>query len=243
MLRRFAKCQPADEIPADFSNPYNFILEIFFGLWRTYASLDTSITSIGDTTLPAPHRIILPHIIDFSWRDHHSLIPQMLHIAFPSASIQTAEDLSDFSETELTHLYDRVVLADRAAAMRSEDWDLTHHTAALTENLRNSMWWWRPIQKIFLDYSSSSSRKVVTRNVISYISHQGRGAASMLPEDHDELVRELSRLEGMFGYEVHVYRWDELGLEEQVEVASQSAVSPLHSHHLHLLHVDTRCAA
>ncbi|KAG9047434.1 hypothetical protein FS837_002242 [Tulasnella sp. UAMH 9824] len=213
-----------------FSTGFRFVAEILFGLWRTYSTLDLRIESDGRTTLPAPQRIILPNIIASHWRDGHELIARLLTMLFPSAHVQPAETWSDGSDLpNVAHIYDRVLLADRAATMRNSQKQGVPF-ALLTEQFNGSPWWWEPIKRVLSnavgrEYSGSKEMGRVKRKpVITYIASQGRGGRSLHPDDHDDLVRQLNRLEGLYGYSISVHQWSTLTLQDQLEIGRESDI-------------------
>lgn len=203
------------------------LIETLFGLWRTYSSLDPYITATGETDLTSPNRLLLPNIIDFHWRDKANTIPWFLTAAFPSSSVQSAEDWQDYVDSDTLFLFDRVLLSDRAAALRHEDFPIDNHLAGLTHRLISSPDWWVPIRNVFhqlVEVNHNSTDLMMRRPIITYISRQGYGNKSLKPEDHDDLVRELNRLEGARGYEIHVYRADDLSVEDQIKIAARTTV-------------------
>lgn len=132
----------------------------------------------------------------------------------------------------MTFFYERVLLVDRNAAMRDESFATDLHIAAATTELAASPNWWAPIRNKFYDLSGVEPVNEVIpgarregRPIITYISRQGHGRASLKDADHEELIRELSHLENTYGYDVRVYRHDVLSLEDQVRIASKATVS------------------
>ncbi|KAG9012961.1 hypothetical protein FRB90_006367 [Tulasnella sp. 427] len=212
-----------------FSSGFRFAAEILFGLWRTYSSLDLEIESNGKTTLPAPQRIILPNILASRWRDGHGLIARLLAMLFPSAHVQPAEAWSDFADlVHLPHLFDRVLLADRGAAARGTGWHDTPF-AMLTAQFTGNSWWWDSIKNVLSEtvgkeYQSSEDAAMKGRPVITYIVGSTAGGRVLHPDDHDDLVRQLNQLEGLYGYAIRVHRWSSLTLQDQLEIGRQTDV-------------------
>lgn len=190
--------------------------------------MDVDITSQGETGLEAPHRIILPNIIDFLWREKDQHITWFLNSIFPNLHVQTAEDWQDFVDLELPHIYDRVVLADRGAAYRFEDYRDEQHFAAATLRLAGSANWWIPIRNLVHDLGGLNvTAQDITDHVpvITYLSWQGHGPKSLLDESHNALIRELSRLQGTYGFEFRTHPFDELTFVEAATAAARSTVS------------------
>lgn len=194
--------------------------------------MDPRINAQGETELELPHRIILPNIIDFLWRDKAGHSTWFLSSVLPSVHVQTAEDWQDFIDLELPHLYDRAVLADRGAAYRFEDCQEEHHFAAATMRLAGSPNWWTPIRNSIHELGGLNITALDISNdvpVITYFSLQGHGPRSLHAEDHNALVRELSRLKGIYGFEFRTYSFDELTFIEAAVAAARSTVSgPIH---------------
>ncbi|KAG8902553.1 hypothetical protein FRC00_003441 [Tulasnella sp. 408] len=196
----------------------------------TYSTLDLRIESDGRTTLPAPQRIILPNIIASHWRDGHGLIARLLTMLFPSAHVQPAETWSDYSDLHnVPHIYDRILLADRTAAMRNSQ-EQGAPFALFTEQFNVSPWWWEPIKRVLSnavgrEYSGSKEMgRVKHKPVITYLASQGHGGRSLHPDDHDDLVRQLNRLEGHYGYSIRVHQWSTLTLQDQLEIGRESDI-------------------
>ncbi|KAG8968903.1 hypothetical protein FRC05_001271 [Tulasnella sp. 425] len=213
-----------------FSTSSRFVAEILFGLWRTYSGLDLTIDSNGRTVLPAPQRFILPNIISSHWRDGKGLIPRLLTMLFPSAHVQAAEIWSDFSDLgNLAHICDRVLLADRWAAMRNNH-EQDAPFALLTQQFAGSPSWWEPIKKVLWntvggeDPASKGTAPTKRRPVITYIAAKGYGGQTLHPADHDDLIRQLNTLDGLYGYSVRVYQWDALSLQDQIEIGRESDI-------------------
>ncbi|KAG9045903.1 hypothetical protein FS837_005442 [Tulasnella sp. UAMH 9824] len=204
--------------------------QILFGLWRTYSTLDLRMESDGRTTLPAPQRIILPHIIASHWRDGRGLIARLLTMLFPSAHVQPAETWSDYSDLHnVAHIYDRILLSDRTAAMRNSQ-EQGAPFALLTGQFNGSPWWWKPIKRVLLNavgreyLGSKEMGRVKHKPIITYLASQGHGSRSLHPDDHEDLVRQLNRLEGLYGYSIRVHQWSTLTLQDQLEIGRESDI-------------------
>ncbi|KIO22119.1 hypothetical protein M407DRAFT_10077 [Tulasnella calospora MUT 4182] len=149
---------------------------------------------------------------------------------FVAAHVQPAETWSDYSDlANVPHIYDRILLADRAAAVRNSQEQGTPFTL-LTEQFYGSTWWWEPIKRVLSnaigrDYSGSKALgRVNHKPVITYIASQGQGGRTLHPDDHEDLVRQLNRLEGLYGYSIRVHQWSTLTLQDQMEIGRESDI-------------------
>ena len=211
---------------------YHWSAQLFFGFWRTYSSLDPTISPSGETDLPAPRRLIFPHIDAANWRDYAAMNQWVLRSAFPSISTEFMNDWNERAEMGHVYVFDRVVLADRAAAMHGENFLRTQRTAANAFALPGSVNWWSTIRNNVvgfagLDESSGSTevQGVPSRPVITYISRQGWGRRMLIPEHHERLVAELYKLRDTYGYEVNIVEMDKLSRVEQFQLAGRTTVS------------------
>lgn len=165
----------------DITHYYHFSAELLFGLWRTYTSLDADIQSNGATILPPPSRLIFTHTTQEHWRDYASMNQWIFHAAFPSASLEFQGDWEDRGQMEMGWVYDRVVLADRAAVTRSHAWHETWRYASPAFELPGrsksgeesghdgeaykgkekdpgAVWWWTPVRRNVLKFASAGKK-------------------------------------------------------------------------------------
>ena len=211
---------------------YHWSAELFFGFWRTYSSLDPTIPPSGETTLPAPRRMIFPHLDAANWRDYAAMNQWVLRTAFPSISMEFMNDWKERAALGRVFVLDRVVLADRAAAMNGEMFLRTQRTAASAFSLPGSVNWWTAIRNNVVGFSildehagAAAVQGVPTRPVITYISRQGWNRRMLIQEDHERLVEELYKLRDMYDYEVNVVEMDKLTRVEQFRLAGRTTVS------------------
>ncbi|KZP22516.1 hypothetical protein FIBSPDRAFT_1043561 [Athelia psychrophila] len=206
---------------------YHWSAELFFGFWRTYSSLDTSITSTGETILPAPRRMIFKSLDADRWRDYSSMNQWVLRNSFPNIGIELAEDWADRVDIARTFVFDRVVLADRAAAMHGFNFQRTQRTAAEPAALPGSVHWWNTIRGSVVQAAGIGQgigQGTRSTPVITYISRQSWGRRMLIPEDHDRLVKELYRLRDTYGYEVNIVSMDLLSRKEQLELSARTTI-------------------
>ncbi|KIO30046.1 hypothetical protein M407DRAFT_69757, partial [Tulasnella calospora MUT 4182] len=212
--------------PQYITHYYHFSAELLFGLWRTYTSLDADIQSNGATILPPPSRFIFTHTTHEHWRDYASMNQWIFHAAFPSASLEFQGDWEDRANMEMGWVYDRVVLADRAAVTRSKAWYETWRFAN-----PGAGWWWTPIRRNVLKFASAGKKSGARdeaqkqgKPVVTYVSRQGWGRRMLKQEDHEVLVSELKRLEQEEGYELNIVHMEELTREEQLVLAGKTDI-------------------
>ncbi|THH08866.1 hypothetical protein EW145_g2425 [Phellinidium pouzarii] len=213
---------------------YHWTAELIFGIWRTYSSLDPYITANGHTTLPPPKRMMFSHVSGAKWRDYAGMNQWVTRGAFPSLGMEFMEDWEDRAAMQTLFVFDRVVLADRAAASEGDPFKKTWRTASNAFELGGSPNWWAPVRRSVLQFSGLPAEWIVgpdpgtvTENqklVITYISRQGWGRRMMRPADHDKLVEELYGLRDKYGYEVNVVNMEKLSRVEQFQLAGRTTV-------------------
>lgn len=131
----------------------SFAAELLVGLWRTYSSLDPTISSAGTTHLPSPARMMFPHTDAGKWNDYAKMNSFLSRAIFPSMSYEYASDFHDRTDTARAFLFERVVFADRAAAFRGKEFQKTYRTASeAVTGLGASRYWWSPVRKNLLDF-------------------------------------------------------------------------------------------
>lgn len=211
---------------------YHWSAELFFGFWRTYSSLDPTIPTSGETSLPSPRRFIFSHLDAANWRDYAAMNQWVLRSSFPSIATEFMDDWKERAALGRVFVFDRVVLGDRAAAMQGEMYLRTQRTAANAFSLPGSVNWWTTIRNNVVGFAAADDNAgamsvagVPTRPVITYISRQGWNRRMLVQADHDKLVQELYRLRDEHGYEVNVVEMDKLTRIEQLRLAARTTVS------------------
>jgi hypothetical protein len=124
-------------------------------------------------------------------------------------------------------VFERVVIADRAAAMKGESFLRTQRTAAAPFELPGSVHWWNTIRKNVIESTglmSDVGEGTTSKPVITYVSRQNWGRRMLIPEDHDKLINELYALRDTYGYEVNVVEMDKLSRLEQLQLAARTTV-------------------
>lgn len=148
-------------------------------------------------------------------------------------SIETSEDWDDRRKMQTVFAFERVVLADRAAASEGDPFKATWRTASNTFELPGNENWWLPIRRSVLEFSGVPERWIVGPDpgsgydnyVITYISRQDWGRRMLKSEDHEVLVRELFDLRDKYGYEVNVVNMAKVPRAEQMLLAARTTVS------------------
>jgi len=207
---------------------YHWSAELFFGFWRAYSSLDPSITSEGNTILPSPRRMIFIHIDADHWRDYASMNQWVLRSSFPSIGLEFSADWADRANTKRLFMFDRVVLADRSAAMHGFNYLRTQRTASEPFALPGSVNWWSTIRSNVIQASGlrgDIGQGTTSNPVITYISRQEWGRRMLVQKDHEQLVEELYKLRDNYGYEVNVVSMDKLSRKEQLQLSARTTVS------------------
>lgn len=207
---------------------YHWSAELFFGFWRTYSSLDPSISADGSSSLPALRRIWFPHADADHWRDYASMNQWVLRSAFPSATAEYSADWQDRVEMGRPVILDRVIFSDRSAAMKGENFSYTGRTASEAFALPGSIHWWTIIRGAVTKFSGLNEElDQGSKPVITYISRQEWGRRKLIEEDHEKLVKALYKLRDQYGVEVNVVSMDKLSHAEQFRLAARTTVRAL----------------
>ncbi|CAL1709260.1 unnamed protein product [Somion occarium] len=217
--------------PKEFiTHYYHWSAELFFGMWRTYSSLDPSISPTGETDLPSPRRMMFTHIDAANWRDYASMNQFVLFSAFPSITMEFWNDWLERAAMGRPFVFDRVLFADRAAAMHGTNFLKTQRTAANAFALPGSVNWWAPVRNSVVRFAglkeedNPNALDSTAPPVITYISRQGWGRRMLIQEHHDRLVEELYKLRDTYGYEVNVVNMDKLTRHEQLQLAGRTTI-------------------
>ncbi|TDL21873.1 hypothetical protein BD410DRAFT_803963 [Rickenella mellea] len=221
--------------PKQFINHYyHWTAELLFGLWRAYSSLDPYITPDGATSLPPPRRLLFTHIGCMEWRDYASMNEWVLRGAFPSISMEFSNDWADRAKMARPFVFDRVLIADRLAALHGATFRRTERTASEALALPGSPHWWFSVRNNVLEFSGLAPEWVLepdpgaiaTRQkfVITYISRQGWSRRKLRESDHEELVRQLMHLKERYGYEVNVVEMEKLTRAEQLQLSGRTTI-------------------
>lgn len=209
------------------SHYYHWSAELWFGFWRTYTSLDPSITHEGNTTLPPVHRLMFRHFDAHYWRDYADMNQWVVRSAFPSAIMEFSDDWNDRAEMGRAFVFERVVLADRSAAMLSRNFDRFQRTASTPFALPGSIHWWQTMRNQAIQFTGLNINiggGTTSIPVITYISRQKWGRRMLIQEDHSKLVRELYKLRDEHGFEVHVISPEEISRAEQIRLAARTTI-------------------
>ena len=125
-------------------------------------------------------------------------------------------------------VFDRVLVADRSAAMLSYNFARFYRTAASAFALPGSTSWWAPIRNNVVQFTGLDpgvGSGTTTTPVITYISRQEWGRRMLIPSHHEKLVEELYKLRDKYGYEVNVVSAEKLSRIEQIRLAARTTVS------------------
>jgi len=223
-----------DGVTFFINDPYQFVThyyhwsaELWFGFWRTYSSLDPSITHDGNTTLPPVRRLMFNHLDAYHWRDYAHMNEWVIRSSFPSVIMEFKDDWRDRADMGRPFVFDRVVLADRSAAMRSWNFARFQRTASSPFGLPGSVNWWMTIRNLVIQYTGldiNTGGGTTSNSVITYISRQEWGKRTLIQRDHEKLVSELYRLRDTYGYEVNVVSAEKLTRSEQIHLAARTTI-------------------
>ncbi|KAJ6454727.1 hypothetical protein C8R47DRAFT_1228578 [Mycena vitilis] len=186
---------------------YHWAAELWFAFWRTYSSLDPTVPASGNTTLPAPRRMWFNRVDAFRWRDYAAMNQWVVRASCPALTMEFLDDWAHRTAMGVSFVLERLVLADRSAAMPALNYQRYQRTAAPPFGLPGSAHWWKPIRNgvvRFAGVGAEEGEGTRGRPVITYISRQAWGRRMLVQADHDGLVRALRRIEREYGYEVHI---------------------------------------
>ncbi|KDR82602.1 hypothetical protein GALMADRAFT_57116 [Galerina marginata CBS 339.88] len=213
--------------PQFITHYYHWSAELWYGFWRTYSSLDPSISAEGNTTLPPVRRILFNHLDNFHWRDYASMNQLVVRSSFPSVTMEFVDDWRDRIEMGRPFVFERVLVADRSAAMLAYNYARYQRTAAAAFALPGSMSWWQPIRNNVVEFAGLDPEVgggTTGTPVITYISRQKWGRRMLIPEHHNKLVQELYKLRDEYGYEVNVVEAENMSRVEQIRLAARTTI-------------------
>lgn len=167
------------------------------------------------------------HLPADHWRDYASMNQWVVRTSFPTLTFEFSDDWIDRSSMARPFVFERVVLADRSAAMLGYNYLRTQSTAAEPFALPGSVNWWMTIRNNVIRFTGLQGdvgEGTTDTPVITYISRQGWGRRMLIQEDHERLVRELENLRDTYGYEVNVVSMDKLSRTEQLQLAARTTV-------------------
>lgn len=118
--------------------------------------MDPSINAAGETQLLSPSRMMFPHVAAGKWNDYAKMNSFILRSIFPSMAYEYQNDWNDRIDTQRAFIFDRIVLADRAAAFRGPEFAKTWRTASEAVTLVASRYWWAPMRRNLLEFVGAS---------------------------------------------------------------------------------------
>ncbi|KAJ7134322.1 hypothetical protein C8R44DRAFT_869977 [Mycena epipterygia] len=215
-----------NDTPQFLRHYYHWCAELWFGFWRTYSTLDPSISASGNTTLPPPRRMLFNRLDAFRWRDYSAMNQWFVRSSFPDLVMEFIDDWDDRAKMAVPFVLERVVLADRSAAMSSPEFKRYQRTAAAPFGLQGSAHWWATIRNNVVQFAGVVPEENTPSMppVITYISRQTWGRRMLVPADHDRLVRALRNLEATHGYEVHIVVPETMTRRAQLQLAARTTI-------------------
>lgn len=225
---------PLHARPCSCSHTGNYTL---FSLWRTYSTLDTSL-SPDTLTLPPPRRVIYPYVPTFMGeqpdlngpivlreRSPSGFHPFLVKAAFPTLGLLYREDWADYALLHVPFLMQRVVVADKGAARRART-DVPPFAVPLVA-LEAASEWWEPVRRHvarFVGVAEQAPKQGWLGNseaVVTYLSRQEAVRGPRLREaDHEALVKALGTLEK--GYRVHAVSAEASWMERMTAIAQST---------------------
>lgn len=140
------------------------------------------------------------------------------------------DDWRDRAEMGRPFVFDRVVVADRSAAMLAHNFARFQRTASTPFGLPGSVNWWMTVRNNAIQFTGlgpNTGGGTTSTPVITYISRQEWGRRMLIKEDHEKLVSELYKLRDLYGYEINVVAAENMSRREQLELAARTTVSKL----------------
>ncbi|KAF7357668.1 hypothetical protein MSAN_01363400 [Mycena sanguinolenta] len=148
----------------------------------------------------------------FRWRDPTDMNELVLRSSFPEVTMEFRDDWDDRIKMGVPFVFERVVLADRSAAMRAYNYQRYQRTAAVPFGLPGSGWILTTGARPPPHPSSRTSPR------------QAWGRRILLQEDHEKLVQELYRLRDEHGWEVNVVLMEKISRAEQIQLAVRTTI-------------------
>ncbi|KAJ7505582.1 hypothetical protein B0H11DRAFT_1979426 [Mycena galericulata] len=186
---------------------YHWSAELWYGFWRN---------------------VLDARPIDFRLGEHDSAAtPGGLRSSFPDLTMEFIDDWDDRVKMAAPFVLERVVLADRSAAMPALNYQRYQRTAATAFALPGSAHWWMTIRNNVVQFAGLDPEEgagTMRRPVITYISRQEWGRRMLIPADHDKLVHALRKLEETYGYEVNVVVPEKMTRLEQLQLAARTTI-------------------
>ncbi|RDB17977.1 hypothetical protein Hypma_000815 [Hypsizygus marmoreus] len=223
-----------DGVSYFINDPYQFVThyyhwsaELWFGFWRTYSSLDPTISENGTTTLPPVRRLLFNHLDAYHWRDYAAMNQWVIRSAFPGVVMEFRNDWQDRAEMARPFVFDRVVVADRSATMLSYNYARFQRTASAPFALPGSVNWWMTMRNNAIQFTGldpGTGGGTLGTPVITYISRQEWGRRMLIKEDHERLVQELYKLRDQYGYEVNIVAAEKMSRVEQLQLAARTTI-------------------
>lgn len=167
------------------------------------------------------------HLDAHHWRDYAHMNEWVVRSSFPSVTMEFDHDWRDRAELGKPFVFDRVVVADRSAAMMSYNFHRYQRTASAPFALPGSINWWMPIRNDVVKFAGvdpDAGGGTTSTPVITYISRQQWGRRMLIPEHHDKLVSELHKLRDQYGYEVNVVEAENMSRVDQIRLAARTTV-------------------
>ncbi|KAI4517334.1 hypothetical protein K525DRAFT_211140 [Schizophyllum commune Loenen D] len=213
--------------PQFITHYYHWAAELWFGLWRTYSSLDINIAKDGKTHLKAPRRLMFHHLDAHHWRDYADMNQFVVRSTVPSITMEFVDDWRDRTEMDRAFVFDRVLIEDRSTAFLSKEVQRYQRIVANAFQMPGSVNWWMTVRNNVIEAAGvhrSVGEGLTGKPVITYISRQTWGRRMLKPEDHDRLVQELYKLRDTYGYEVNVVSMDKLSRMQQIQLAARTTI-------------------
>jgi hypothetical protein len=141
------------------------------------------------------------------------------------------EDWDDFAQMHIPFVLERVVIADRGAAVRHGGSEPVFSPPF--EDIRASRHWWEPVRRMMTGFlqvpeekrSKSAAATTFTKPVVTYLSTQEKVLGPRLrAEDHKLFVKALNKLHKAHGYEVNIVPAN-IGWTDRMKVLVRSTVS------------------
>ncbi|KAL0960850.1 hypothetical protein HGRIS_005866 [Hohenbuehelia grisea] len=206
---------------------YHWSAELWFGFWRTYSTLAPSVSPSGHTPLPPPRRLLFTRLDGQHWRDYAAMNEWVIRSSMPGLTMEFAEDFRERAAMRTPVVFERVVVADRSAAMPAYNYQRFQRTAAVPAGLPGSVYWWMTIRNSVIGAAGVDPRvgsSTTDNPVITYISRQDWGRRMLIPADHEKLVKALHKLRDDHGYEVNIVSMDKMSRAEQLRLAARTTI-------------------
>lgn len=183
---------------------YHFCAELLLGTWAFWqgafnVKVDPRHSEL--TTAPPVTRALFPHADANGWRDRPGFNSYFLRAAFPSLTVEVAEDWHDRvaatsmgGEHARAWHFDTVLLTDRSAAFRGVICGTQVHRTAgeafhhMRKLGRLSKWWWEPVRRAVLRFADIDEHTLDIGVRAAEQAEKAKSGVAVVPGAEEKIV-------------------------------------------------------